>query len=165
MPQLLNLKVRKRIQKKPTIVIIDDDEDLSKNVYQVLLECKGYRVLTAKSGLAGLELLMEEMYPPDVVLVDCSMPQMDGETFLLGLRDNLPGIFLESKIIGFTSFDCGSPLFKKIKKHGFDCREKPFDMQGILKIVTDCLDIPSQSAHTRRIGLKINQTIRKGKRL
>lgn len=155
-PRMTSISLRKYLNRRPTVVIVDDDEDLSKRVYQILLEREGYRVITARSGAAGLNLLRNQAALPDLVLVDCSMPQMDGETFVLGLRKLLPRIFIESKVVGFTSHDRRSPCFQKIKDLGIDCREKPFDMQGILQLVSECLGIPTQCAHTEPKLLKMN---------
>lgn len=145
--------VRGLFKKMPTVVIVDDDEFLTKDIYQVLLERKGFRVLTAKDGSAGLDLLKKEVPSPDVVLVDCSMPQMNGETFLLNLKASLPQIFSESKVIGFTSYDPLSPTFKKIKSLAYDCREKPFDIDGIVEIVSDYLGMPVNDS-SLAVGMK-----------
>lgn len=133
-------RLERSVKKKITVVIIDDDDDLTKNVYRVLLEQEGYQVLTAKDGLSGLNLLQEETNSPDLILVDCSMPKMDGETFLLELKKSLPKIFSESKIVGFTCFDRQSFPFQRIKSLAFDCREKPFGIKGFLQMVSDYLE-------------------------
>ncbi len=121
----------------PTIIIIDDDHEVVENIYRVLLEEAGYRVLSANNGAAGLELLMKETRFPDLLLVDCSMPQMDGETFLTELKAKLPRIFSETKVVGLTAFDPTSPFFLRIKELAFDCRQKPSSIEGILKIASD----------------------------
>lgn len=135
-----------------TIVIIDDNEALSKDVYQVILELAGYRVLTASDGEAGLELLKNIHPSPEIVLVDCSMPGMDGEEFLLELQIQLPHIFIESKVVGLTSYDPRSVVFGKIKRLAFDCREKPFGIGGILKIISDYLGKPTDCAQTQVVA-------------
>ena len=60
---------------KDTILLIEDDEALSQLV-QLLLERAGYTVQSAGNGKAGLELARE--IPPDLVLLDILMPDMDG---------------------------------------------------------------------------------------
>lgn len=60
---------------KDTILLIEDDEALSQLV-QLLLERAGYTVHSAGNGKAGLELARE--IPPDLVLLDILMPDMDG---------------------------------------------------------------------------------------
>lgn len=60
---------------KDTILLIEDDEALSQLV-QLLLERADYTVHSAGNGKAGLELARE--IPPDLVLLDILMPDMDG---------------------------------------------------------------------------------------
>ncbi len=60
---------------KDTILLIEDDEALSQLV-QLLLERAGYTVHSAGNGKVGLELARE--VPPDLVLLDILMPDMDG---------------------------------------------------------------------------------------
>lgn len=120
--------------KPPYIVIVDDDEAVSKNLYQLLLEEAGYRVSVVKDGFLGLELLKGGDVFPDLLLVDCSMPKMDGETFLRKLKEEIPEIFFKTKIVGFTCYDLNSPAFQRIKSLAYDCREKPSTIQGVLDL-------------------------------
>ncbi|MEO1399985.1 MAG: response regulator [Cyanobacteria bacterium J06635_1] len=58
------------------ILIIDDEEDI-RDVAQVALETVGgWQVSTAHSGPDGLEQMLAT--PPDAVLLDVMMPDMDG---------------------------------------------------------------------------------------
>src|SRR3989442_6341442 len=57
-------------------LIIDDDRDLLLLVRRTLEFTAGWHVRTASSGASGIELA--KTTPPDVVLVDLMMPEMDG---------------------------------------------------------------------------------------
>jgi DNA-binding response OmpR family regulator len=57
------------------ILVIDDDPDIVQFV-RVNLELEGYRVETATSGREGLERALGD--PPDLVLLDIMMPEIDG---------------------------------------------------------------------------------------
>ncbi|MDV3350185.1 response regulator [Leptolyngbyaceae cyanobacterium CCMR0082] len=58
------------------ILIIDDEDDI-RDVAQVALETiGGWRVSTASTGPEGLAQMQAD--PPDVVLLDVMMPDMDG---------------------------------------------------------------------------------------
>ena len=66
-----------------TILIVDDDQmncDLLQNVFTR----HGYRVLSATSGIDGLNLFRKHM--PRVTLLDLRMPEMDGLTVLKEIR-------------------------------------------------------------------------------
>ena len=58
-----------------TILLIDDEEQV-RMLFQIALEGAGYRVLTAESGPHGLRLLQHQEV--DLILVDIFMPEMDG---------------------------------------------------------------------------------------
>ena len=58
-----------------TILLVDDDRDILVSL-QSVLQAKGYRVITARDGLAGLELAASSR--PDLVIVDMMMPKQSG---------------------------------------------------------------------------------------
>jgi CheY-like chemotaxis protein len=58
-----------------TVLIVDDDPVIAM-MYGLGLERAGYRVLSAKNGGAGLELVATAH--PDLILLDVRMPVMDG---------------------------------------------------------------------------------------
>ena len=57
------------------ILIVDDVED-NRDMYAVYLEHAGFHVEVAPDGEAGLQMAQNE--PFDVVVMDLSMPRMDG---------------------------------------------------------------------------------------
>ena len=73
-----------------TVLVVDDYEDL-RLVTRRALESFGYRVLEAASGAEAVEVA--QAGSPDLILMDLSMPAMDGFATiyqlrrLLGLRD------------------------------------------------------------------------------
>jgi len=76
-----------------TILLIEDDEALAQLV-QLLLERAGYAVKAATNGEAGLEIARHT--PPDLVLLDILMPDMDGWHVYEALRriTDSPVLFL-----------------------------------------------------------------------
>ena len=57
------------------ILIVEDDED-SREVYKEILDTNGFEVRTATSGVEGLRLARE--LHPGAILMDISIPEMDG---------------------------------------------------------------------------------------
>ncbi|ESQ74182.1 response regulator [Asticcacaulis sp. AC402] len=64
---------------KHRILVVDDDEHV-RLLIKVVLSRRGYDVETAPGGISGLAAL--SLSDPDLVLLDMSMPDMDGLTFL-----------------------------------------------------------------------------------
>ncbi len=60
-----------------TVLIVEDNED-NRLIYSQYLTHAGYRVLEAGNGIDGMALVHRER--PDLVLMDISMPRMDGLT-------------------------------------------------------------------------------------
>ena len=79
-----------------TILVIDDDQRM-RRLLRLNLEKEDYRVVTAEDGPAGLE--MAELDPPDLILLDVMMPEMDGFTVLQRLREfsEVPVVMLTAK--------------------------------------------------------------------
>lgn len=73
----------------PTILCIDDQAE-GLLVRKAMLESKGYTVLTAKDGPAGIKLV--RTHHPDAVVLDSRMPGMDGEQVALFLKENYPAL-------------------------------------------------------------------------
>jgi CheY-like chemotaxis protein len=67
-------------------MVVDDDFDVRVGI-AALLRSSGYKVITASNGAEALELLRRGP-PPSLILVDLSMPVMDGESFCNTCRDD-----------------------------------------------------------------------------
>jgi DNA-binding response OmpR family regulator len=70
-------------QRKRTILIVDDEEDVL-DLLQLVFETSGFAVRRAASGKSAVSIAYEE--PPDVVLLDVMMPEMDGWQVLRTLK-------------------------------------------------------------------------------
>ncbi|GMU56141.1 MAG: hypothetical protein AMXMBFR33_52870 [Candidatus Xenobia bacterium] len=84
-----------------TVLVIDDEDDI-REVAQVSLEALGgWNVLTASSGIQGIERAASDQ--PDAILLDVMMPGMDGPTTFQKLQAEegtraIPVIFLTAKV-------------------------------------------------------------------
>lgn len=68
---------------KPSILIVDD-EPMTRNLLRLMLERAGFEISEAEDGLKALLMVAEQ--PPDVLLLDVMMPNMDGLTVCEKLR-------------------------------------------------------------------------------
>src|ERR1019366_10124464 len=88
---------------KSTILVIDDDPLLLHTV-QSLLGKRGFNVLTSSSGPKGLETLRYAAGDIRIVLLDYSMPQLNGAETLRFVRQLSPN----AKVIGLTAMNLDS---------------------------------------------------------
>jgi len=116
-----------------TILLIDD-EDSVRMVFQVALERAGYLVLTAENGKQGLRLL--EHQAVDLILVDIFMPEMDGLELIPLLRKTQPA----TKIIAISGGSGKMNHLETAKYLGaHDTLKKPFSLQTLLDAVSSQL--------------------------
>jgi phosphoserine phosphatase RsbU/P len=105
---------------RATILVVDDTE-INRLLCLKALQAD-YRILTADSGQAALELARSAR--PDMILLDIMMPDMDGyETMQAFQSDpvlsNIPVVFL-------TAMSSGESQIKALKMGAFDFVTKPF---------------------------------------
>jgi len=70
-----------------TLLFVDDEANILSSLKR-LFRPFGYRILTAESGAAGLEIMARESV--DLVISDMRMPEMNGAQFLEQVRQNWP---------------------------------------------------------------------------
>ncbi len=83
------------------ILLVEDEPDILKLV-RMQLQLAGHEVAAAASAPEALDLLQQER-APDLVILDVSMPRMNGLTLLRELRSregmqDLPAIFLSARV-------------------------------------------------------------------
>ncbi len=61
--------------RRPTILVVDDDPDYL-SLVTARLTSRGYAVVSAADGRAGLELAQQQ--PPDLIILDLLLPRLNG---------------------------------------------------------------------------------------
>ena len=72
-----------------TILVIEDEDSLLQ-LYRIVLEKEGFKVLTVHNGQEAWDLIENEHV--DLVITDILMPVMDGYEFTELLRRSNPGM-------------------------------------------------------------------------
>ncbi|HVP68800.1 MAG TPA: response regulator [Anaeromyxobacteraceae bacterium] len=75
-----------RISARPRRALLVDDDALILQTLGDALRSRGFDVLTARDGTAGLQAVAEELLSLDLLVTDLRMPEMDGETFVRTIR-------------------------------------------------------------------------------
>lgn len=73
------------------LILLVDDDDLVRQAVPAMLEQLGHKVMAFAGGLEALRWIQDGVVP-DLVLLDLSMPGMDGEETLTHLRLTLPEV-------------------------------------------------------------------------
>jgi signal transduction histidine kinase/CheY-like chemotaxis protein len=122
------------VESKTGILVVDDEEQVRK-VFSMMLVKAGYEVLEARDGLEALEIYKKEKDSIDCVLLDFSMPKLDGlEVFkeLQKLNKQLPVILTS----GFAEKQLGQDL----NKAGFaSIIQKPVPMNILLNSIAEVI--------------------------
>ena len=82
------------------ILVVDDDPDI-RDVLTVILESRGYEIVTACDGIECLAALRAEK--PDLMVIDLLMPKMDGFAVLKELQDGRWSKFRQTPILILSS--------------------------------------------------------------
>ncbi len=128
-----------RFLKDMKIYIIDDDIN-SINLLEALLTKKGYgNIKTFTSSIEGFYLTQKE--PPDLILLDIIMPEMDGFEFCTKLRTSeitskVPVIMITGGAIGFDD-----ALRKTFEFEFMDFITKPVQSIELLVRVKSSLEL------------------------
>src|SRR6266851_3285570 len=119
----------------PPIVVVDDDADIRQAVREVL-ELEGYRTLGAGNGEEALQLLRSSDEHPQLILLDLSMPVMDGWEFLLGM-DSDPELHQIPVALMSAHPSIRRAFEKEQETYGFTrlLLPKPLDLTRMLSMV------------------------------
>jgi CheY-like chemotaxis protein len=71
---------------EPLVVLLIDDDLVSREVTATLLTLNGYTVHTAEDGSMAVKALAEEDWQPDLILMDAQMPGLTGAELVNELR-------------------------------------------------------------------------------
>ena len=119
--------------KNPQILVIDDEKNV-RDLLKALLQRRGYRVLTASSGAAGLAVLRE--HPIDLVITDLRMPSVTGEQVLERVKKEWPVL----PVVVISAFGAPRNIVEVIKSGAEDYLSKPFEDEELEVVVLKALE-------------------------
>lgn len=116
-----------------TILLVDDDHEIVESM-RAILENKGYRILVARDGNAGL--MVAERENPDLLILDMMMPKKSGFLVLEKLRGRPGGLIPTIMITGNE----GSRHRAYAEMLGVrDYIRKPFAMEKLVRSIDKVL--------------------------
>jgi len=138
------------LEKKPVILVIDDEESMRDSCSQTLTR-GGFRAETAEDGSIGLEKVKETK--PDLVLIDLKMPGISGMDVLEKVKEIDPNI-ISVVITGYATVESA---VEAMKKGAYDFLPKPFTPEELRIII-------SRGLERRKLILE-TESLRKEKKL
>jgi CheY-like chemotaxis protein len=112
-------------------VLVADDEVQVRSVTELLLKRMGLRVLSADDGERAVELFRQHAADIRFVLVDLTMPKLDGLKALAEIRRIRPDV----KVVLMSGYD-SNDLVQRFENEGFDgFIQKPCDVESFKQIV------------------------------
>ena len=111
------------------LLVVEDDLDVRESLRDVLTDA-GYQVVCAEEGGRALTLMAEEA-PPAAILLDLTMPGMDGHQFLAELRRR-PG----GRAVPVLVLTAQSTVFEVRVPDAAAVVRKPIDLDQLLALVS-----------------------------
>ncbi|MHB8370272.1 MAG: response regulator [Leptospirales bacterium] len=112
-----------------SLILLVDDHEMAREIMQRRLEREGHTVTTAQSGKEALEMISERL--PDVVLMDMSMPMMDG--WEASRRIKADPNFKKIPIMALTANAIEGDRERCLAAGCDDYESKPVDFDRLLK--------------------------------
>jgi DNA-binding NtrC family response regulator len=128
--------VEKRVKKQRRILIIDDDV-VTREILNDLLETEGYLLANASNGKIGLKLHKKK--PFDLIITDIIMPEMEGLETIKEIRRISPQVKIIA-ISGGGRIDPNDYLSMAGKLGANLTFDKPLDPEKIVNGVRELLD-------------------------
>jgi len=133
-----------------SILVVDDEEAILSSLSSILLD-EGYEVAAAKSGAEALKIYTTD--PPDLMLLDIWMPDMDGLETLKRIRELVP----TAQVMMMSGHGSIETAVKAIKLGAYDYIEKPLSLENVTLRVKHALDQYRLEQENRSLRTKVQR--------
>ncbi len=135
-------------------ILIIEDEERMRRLYELVLAEQGYLVETAGDGVEGMALW--QSMQPDVVLTDLKIPKADG----LEVLDFRNHQFQQIPLIILTAYGTVLSAVTAMKQGAYDYLTKPIDNKQLIEIVARAIkDTENQKGVSQICKIKPGQMI------
>ena len=108
--------------------LVIDDARAMRLILRQILQKLGFQVSEAGDGREGLDQL-RRLGKPDVALVDCHMPEMDGLAFVRAVRTD--AALADLRVVMVTAGDEAGQAARALEAGASAYLTKPFDKEAI----------------------------------
>lgn len=123
-------------------ILVVDDEQMIRDLAKEILQDAGFNVLIANDGIQGVEVFARQAKKIDLVLLDLTMPNMNGDQAFVqmrNIRSDIPVIFSS----GYNEADIAQALEGKLETGAFV--QKPYRADDLILTIRKILDGPEQN--------------------
>jgi len=132
-------------------ILIVDDEPAILTALSKILEDEGYHIATAKSGQEALKALAND--PPDLMMLDIWMPELDGIETLKRSREQVPQV----QVLMMSGHGNIETAVKAIKLGAYDFIEKPLSLENVMLRVRHALDQRRLQEENKTLRYKVER--------
>ncbi|GJQ50750.1 putative histidine kinase [Candidatus Kuenenia stuttgartiensis] len=119
----------------PARVLIVEDKKTSRDILNERVNALGHISIPAENGLSALAQIREQ--PPDLILLDIMMPEMDGYEVLCHLKDSAS--WRHIPVIMISAIDDMKSIIRCIEKGADDYLTKPYNPVLLKARIGSCL--------------------------
>ena len=135
----------------PSLLIVDDEQDMLQLLRRSLESELSCKVQTATSAEQALGLLAGNIF--DLVLADIKMPGMNGLQLLELIKKDKP----ELTVVMMTGFGHIEMAVQAIKRGAYDFITKPFDLDALVLRLDKALERSSLIRENRRLQKEVRE--------
>lgn len=135
----------------PASILVVDDEEAIRTSLRSILEDEGYQVMVASSGAEALKIYGTD--PPDLMLLDIWMPEMDGLETLRRVKELVPA----SQVMMMSGHGSIETAVKAIKLGAYDYIEKPLSLESVTLRVKHALEQFRLEQENRALRTKVQR--------
>jgi len=130
------------------ILVVDDSESFQETIKDILT-LADFDVVTALNGKEGLDKIYKDN--PDLVILDCTMPEMDGYEVVKAMRSD--PILFNKPVIMLTGRDSEYDEIKGLALGIDDYIVKPFNPSLLIARITATMERKTQSINANPLTL------------
>ncbi len=117
------------------VVLIVDDEEVSRSAAEEILKECGYQTIIAENGLQGVEIYEKQQQKIDLVLLDMVMPKMSGKAAYARLKEINPNV----KVLLVSGFKQDERIQSILNMGEIRFMQKPYEMVKFSKVIKDLI--------------------------
>ena len=121
------------VQEKVKVLVVDDQMGMLET-FTDILEDRGFNVVTANDGFAGIERAKEQSF--DLIFMDIKMPGINGVQTFREIKKVNPKV----AVIMMTAYSVEDLIEEAIEEGAYTVIYKPFDMNKVIQTIEKVLD-------------------------